>query len=283
MTKDFFLFQSRKINQKFEEEIKMKKIITLLMGLILLAGCSGNAKAEEDSFDALMDKGEIVVGLDDTFVPMGFRNQAGELVGFDVDLAKEIFERIGITPKFQPIDWSLKESELNSGNIDLIFNGYTITEARKEKVNFSDPYMDNTQIIIAMADSDIYSKSDLKDKVVSVQKESSAYDAVTSEDGVVTNLKNGELITFDSNLDLFLDLESGRSDAIVLDEVLARYVLLSKNADEYRILEENFGEEEYGIGFRKADITLLDRVNETLEEIIADGTFEAIKRAYIND
>ena len=263
--------------------MKMKKIITLLMGLMLLAGCSGNAKAEEDSFDALMDKGEIVVGLDDTFVPMGFRNQAGELVGFDVDLAKEIFERIGITPKFQPIDWSLKESELNSGNIDLIFNGYTITEARKEKVNFSDPYMDNTQIIIALADSDIYSKSDLKDKVVSVQKESSAYDAVTSEDGVVTNLKNGELITFDSNLDLFLDLESGRSDAIVLDEVLARYVLLSKNADEYRILEENFGEEEYGIGFRKADITLLDRVNETLDEIIADGTFEEIKRVYIND
>src|SRR5699024_244519 len=115
---------------------------------------------------------------------------------------------------------------------------------------------------------------------VSVQKESSAYDAVTSEEDVVTNLKNGELITFDSNLDLFLDLESGRSDAIVLDEVLARYVLLSKNADEYRILDENFGEEEYGIGFRKSDVTLLERVNETLEEIKADGTFEEIKRVY---
>ena len=118
----------------------MKKIITLLMGLVLLAGCSSPSDKNEDTYDALMEKGEIVVGLDDTFVPRGFRNQQGELVGFDVDLAKEIFNRIGITPKFQPIDWSLKESELNSGNIDLIFNGYTITDARKEKVNFSDPY-----------------------------------------------------------------------------------------------------------------------------------------------
>ncbi|MFH5837395.1 amino acid ABC transporter substrate-binding protein [Proteiniclasticum sp. C24MP] len=261
----------------------MKKIITLLMGLLLLAGCSNPSDKNEDTFDALMEKGEIVVGLDDTFVPMGFRNQQGELVGFDVDLAKEIFDRIGITPKFQPIDWSLKESELNSGNIDLIFNGYTITDARKEKVNFSDPYMDNTQIIITMASSDITSKEDLKDKVVSVQKESSAYDAVSSEEGIVPNLKNGELITFDSNLDLFLDLEAGRSDAIVLDEVFARYVLLSKNIEEYRILEDNFGQEEYGIGFRKSDTTLLDKVNETLEEIVSDGTFEEIKKVYIND
>jgi len=260
----------------------MKKLITLLMGLMLLAGCS-TADKNEDTFDALMEKGEIVVGLDDTFVPMGFRNPQGELVGFDVDLAKEIFERIGITPKFQPIDWSLKESELNSGNIDLIFNGYTITDARKEKVNFSTPYMDNTQIIITMASSDISSKADLTDKVVSVQKESSAYDAVTNEEGIVSSLKNGELITFDSNLDLFLDLESGRSDAIVLDEVFARYVLLSKNAEEYTILEDNFGQEEYGIGFRKSDTTLLEKVNETLEEIVNDGTFDEIKKVYIND
>ena len=253
------------------------------MGLVLLAGCSSPAEKNEDTYDALMEKGEIVVGLDDTFVPMGFRNQQGELVGFDVDLAKEIFDRIGITPKFQPIDWSLKESELNSGNIDLIFNGYTITDARKEKVNFSDPYMDNTQIIITMASSDIMSKEDLTGKVVSVQKESSAYDSVSGEEGVVENLKNGELITFDSNLDLFMDLEAGRSDAIVLDEVFARYVLLSKNIEEYRILDENFGQEEYGIGFRKADTTLLEKVNETLEEIRSDGTFDEIKKVYIND
>lgn len=261
----------------------MKKIIILLLGLVLLAGCSSPSDKNEDTYDALMEKGEIVVGLDDTFVPMGFRNQQGELVGFDVDLAQEIFDRIGITPTFQPIDWSLKESELNSGNIDLIFNGYTITDARKEKVNFSDPYMDNTQIIITMASSDIISKEDLTDKVVSVQKESSAFDAVSSEEGIVPNLKNGELITFDSNLDLFLDLESGRSDAIVLDEVFARYVLLSKNIEEYRILEDNFGQEEYGIGFRKSDETLLAKVNETLAEIISDGTFDEIKKVYIND
>ena len=258
----------------------MKKLIVILLGLAILSGC---AQKKTDSFQTMKEKGEIVVGLDDTFVPMGFRNDKGEIVGFDVDLAKEIFTRIGLTPKFQAIDWSLKESELNNGNIDVIFNGYTITDARKEKVNFSDPYLDNRQIIITMATSDIKTKADLAGKVVSVQKESSAYDAVTSDGGVVAKLKDGQLITFDSNLELFLDLEAGRSDAIVLDEVLAKYVLLTKNAADYRILEDNFGNESYGIGFRKADTTLRDKVNVALKEIIADGTFDKIKQVYIND
>lgn len=261
----------------------MKKIVAMLMGALLITGCAGGADAKEDKFDALKEKGELVIGLDDTFVPMGFRDESGELTGFDVDLAKEIFDRVGITPKFQAIDWSLKESELNNGNIDLIFNGYSITEERKEKVNFSDPYMDNTQIIITMADSDIMSKEDLKEKVVSVQKESSAYDAVSKDSDVYENLKNGELITFDSNLDLFLDLEARRSDAIVLDEVFARYVLLSKNSEDYRILEDNFGNESYGIGFRKSDLKLRDAVNEALADMMKDGTFETIKKVYIND
>lgn len=220
----------------------MKKLIVILLGLAILSGCG---QKKTDSFETMKEKGEIIVGLDDTFVPMGFRNDKGEIVGFDVDLAKEIFGRIGITPKFQAIDWSLKETELNNGNIDVIFNGYTITDARKEKVNFSDPYLDNRQIIITLATSDINTKADLAGKVVSVQKESSAYDAVTSDGDIVANLKEGQLITFDSNLELFLDLEAGRSDAIVLDEVLAKYVLLTKNADEYRILEDNFGNESY--------------------------------------
>ena len=258
----------------------MKKLIVILLGLAILSGCG---QKKTDSFETMKENGEIVVGLDDTFVPMGFRNDKGEIVGFDVDLAKEIFSRIGLTPKFQAIDWSLKETELNNGNIDVIFNGYTITDARKEKVNFSDPYLDNRQIIITLATSDINTKADLAGKVVSVQKESSAYDAVTSDGDIVANLKDGQLITFDSNLELFLDLEAGRSDAIVLDEVLAKYVLLTKNADEYRILEDNFGNESYGIGFRKADTTLRDKVNEALKAIIADGTFDEIKKVYIND
>lgn len=261
----------------------MKKIIAMLMGVLFITGCAASGDAKEDQFDALKEKGEVVVGLDDTFVPMGFRDETGELTGFDVDLAKEIFNRIGITPKFQAIDWSLKESELNNGNIDLIFNGYTITKERQEKVNFSDPYMDNTQIIITMADSDIMTKEDLKGKVVSVQKESSAYDAVAKEKDLYENLKNGELISFDSNLDLFLDLEARRSDAIVLDEVFARYVLLSKNVEDYRILEDNFGEESYGIGFRKSDVKLRDAVNEALADMMDDGTFDKIKKVYIND
>lgn len=245
----------------------MKKILCFVALFALLTGCATKNNEKETS------KNTIVVGLDDTFAPMGFRNDSGELVGFDVDLAKAIGEKLNIVIEFQPIDWAMKETELNGNNIDCIWNGYSITEARKEMVQFSDSYLKNKQLIIVLSNNTINSKEDLTGKTVSVQKESSALDAV-QQDSIVSQIKN--LVEYDTNIDCFLDLESGRSDAIVCDEVLARYVMKQRGEDKYKVLSDNFGEEEYGIGFRKSDTELVEKVNNALQECINDGTYDEI-------
>ena len=253
----------------------MKKLTALVLSAIMalsFTACGSTAKEI-----TIGDRTEIVIGVDDTFAPMGFRDDAGELVGFDIDLATEHLGRLGYEAKFQVIDWSMKETELNNGNIDLIWNGYTITDSRKEKVNFTQSYLDNKQIIVTMADSDIATKADLADKTVAVQKESSAYEAIMADSETAATLAGGEPVQFDTNTDAFMDLEAGRSDAVVVDEVLARYYIKLRGAEKYNILGEDFGSEEYGIGVRKADTEFLAELDAELTEMINDGTFDEIK------
>jgi polar amino acid transport system substrate-binding protein len=168
----------------------------------------------------------------------------------------------------------MKETELNQGNIDFIWNGYTVTEERKEKVSFTKPYLENSQIIVTMADSAVNTKADLKDKMIAVQAESSALDAINAEPDFVASVK--ELVEFSTNNEAFNDLEAGRSDALVVDEVLARYYMKQKGQEKYKVLEENFGDEEYAVGLRKDDTELLAKVNAALEEMKSDGTYEEI-------
>ena len=130
---------------------------------IAYVGCS------RESSESTLDKDTLIVGMDDAFAPMGFKDESGEITGFDVDLAKELGKRLNKEIVFQPIDWTMKESELNSGNIDLIWNGYTITDERKNKVDFSVPYLKNKQVIVTLSDSNINSKSDLANKKVGAQ------------------------------------------------------------------------------------------------------------------
>ena len=247
----------------------MKKLLTAaLTVLFVLTGCTSPSSTDT--------KNKIIIGVDDTFAPMGFRDENNELVGFDIDLATMIAEKLEMEIVFQPIDWAMKETELNGNNIDLIWNGYTITDKRKEQVNFTTPYLNNRQIIVVLAESDIQSKADLSGKALSVQKESSALEAVLKESELASSLKDGTPIEFDTNIDCFMDLEAGRSDAIVCDEVLARYVMKQRGAEKYRVLEDNFGEEEYGIGVRKSDTELLEKLNKALEEAINDGSYDAL-------
>lgn len=255
----------------------MKKICALFIILVLLlTGCNAT-KTEEVKQDKTKT---LVVGLDDTFAPMGFRDDKGELVGFDIDLAKAVAEKIGYEVSFQPIDWAMKETELNSGNIDCIWNGYSITEERKTKVAFSTPYLDNAQLIITLAGSDIDSKADLADKTVSVQKESSALDAVTADD-IAASLK--EIVEFDTNIDCFMELDAQRCDAIVCDEVLARYIIKQRGEEKYNILADDFGKEEYGVGFRLTDTDLVNSVNKALEDLKADGTYKEIYTKWFSE
>lgn len=247
----------------------MLLMVGMLVLMILVTGCTPKAPAAEEAK-------VLVMGLDDTFAPMGFRNEKNEIVGFDVDLANEVALRNGWEIQFQPIDWAMKETELNAGNIDMIWNGYTITEERKEKVNFSDPYLANAQIIVTMADSDIIAIADLAGKAVATQAESSSLDAARAQAGFVESLKDGKLIEYATFNEVFNDLESGRTDAIIVDEVLARYYMNNKGGDAYKVLEENLGPEEFGVGVRKDDAELLDALNATLNEMKEDGTYDEI-------
>ena len=241
----------------------MKKLLVMLLVCMMVVGCTGK---KEDA---------LVIGVDDTFAPMGFRDENNELVGFDIDLASEMAKKMDVEVKFQPIDWSMKETELNAGNIDLIWNGYTITDKRKEQVNFSDAYLNNKQVIVVLSDSNIKNKDDLKNKMISLQKESSALDAVNADENFVKLLKD-KPVEFDTNIECFMDLEAKRSDAIVCDEVLARYVIKQRGEENYKVLEDNFGDEEYGIGVRKEDKDLLAQLNKTLKECKDDGTYQSI-------
>jgi polar amino acid transport system substrate-binding protein len=252
---------------------KIKLAVLLILTAILAVGCAAQSSQPETE--------ELIMGLDDTFAPMGFRDEKGELVGFDVDLANEVAERIGVTIKFQPIDWSMKETELNAGNIDLIWNGYTITAERQEKVAFTKPYLENSQIIVTLADSDINTKVDLAGKNVAVQAESSALDAINSEPEVAESF--GELVEFSTNNEAFSDLESGRTDALVVDEVNARYFMKQVGEEKYKVLDEDFGDEEYGIGLRKEDTELLKKINDAMDEMKKDGTYDAIYAKWFSE
>jgi len=269
--------------KEMKNVLKAVKLLSLFVIMAaLIVGCSnGNAAATSEQATKSEDKTELVLGLDDTFAPMGFRDEKGELVGFDIDLANEVTARIGVTLKFQPIDWSMKETELNAGNIDFIWNGYSITDERKEKVAFSKPYLENSQIIVTLADSPVNTKADLAGLSVAIQAESSALDAVKAEPDFVKSVK--ELVEFSTNNEAFNDLEAGRSATLVVDEVLARYYMNQKGEEKYKVLEEDFGAEEYGVGLRKDDTELLKKLDAALDEMKSDGTYDKIYSKWFSE
>ena len=258
----------------------MKKQISLLV-VALVAGVllSGCGKKEEAAPAAAAPEAApapaaaIVVGLDDNFPPMGFKDEKNELVGFDIDLAKEAAKRIGREVTFKPIDWSAKEAELSGKRVDALWNGLTITEQRKQNILFTAPYMENHQIIVVSAGSPIKTKADLAGKVVGAQEGSSAVDAIKKEEAVFQSFK--ELKTFGDNVTALMDLSTGRLDALVVDEVVGRYYA-SKKPGEYRVLEENFGTEDYGVGTRKDDTELMAQIDKAMDEMKADGAAATI-------
>ncbi|MDR0588053.1 MAG: amino acid ABC transporter substrate-binding protein [Burkholderiales bacterium] len=220
---------------------------------------------------------KLVIGLDDSFPPMGFRDEKGEIVGFDIDLAREAAKRMGAEAEFKAIDWKAKEAELMSKRIDLLWNGLTITEERKQNINFTSPYMENHQIIVVVADSPIKTKADLKDKIVGVQEGSSAISAIEKEPDVQKSFS--ALNKYDDNVKALTDLSLGRLNAVVLDEVVGRYYV-AKQPGKYLVLDDHFGAEEYGVGLRKDDTALLDELNKALDAMKADGAAAGIAQTW---
>lgn len=256
----------------------MKKWMLMLVAIAatFLAAC-GNGEETPETEGTANDQEELIVGIDDTFAPMSYRDENGDIVGFDVDLAQAAGEIMGVQFTFQPIDWIMKETELNEGKIDLIWNGYTITEEREELVNFSDPYLENSQIIVVPADSDIETKEDLAGKTVATQQASATLDAIEAdESNIDEEFEGGEPVLYPTFTDVFNDLDSGRSDAIIADEVLARYIMGQKGPENYKVLEDDFGDELFAVGMRKEDTELEAELNAALAEIEENGTYDEI-------
>ena len=258
-------------------------VATLGTSLVACGGNTQNKSSETKKSASTLDKDELVIGLDDTFVPMGFKDESGKLVGFDVELAEVVAKKLNKKIKFQAIDWSMKETELNNGNIDLIWNGYSINDERKGKVEFSKPYLNNTQVIVTLSDSTIKSKADLKGKKVGAQNGSTAVDAVQADGDIIKSFDGGKLITFEDNNSALMDLEAKRLDAIVVDEILARYYMKARGVEKYKILGENFGEEQYGVGIRKGDTKFVEAFNKALDEVIADKTAGEISKKWFEE
>ncbi len=211
----------------------------------------------------------IVIGLDDNFPPMGFRDDKNQLVGFDIDLAREAGKRLGIEVEFKPIDWNAKEAELSGKRVDVLWNGLTITEERKKNIAFTAPYMQNHQIVVVKADAAIKAKADLAGKVVGVQDGSSAVEAIEKDAATAQSFK--QLKKYCDNVTALMDLSAGRVDAVVLDEVVGRYYS-AKKPGEYAVLDEHFGTEDYGVGLRQDDAALRTRLDEVLTAMKGDGS-----------
>ena len=271
----------------------MKKVLAVVLAGVLtvcfiLSGCGeqtpastdSQSVAEDISLQKVKESNKLVVGLDVAFPPMGFLDENNEIVGFDVDLAKEVGKMLGVEVELRPIDWKSKELELKSGKVDVLWNGYTITEKRKEEVLFSDPYLNNRQIIIVKADSPIQAKADIVNGSVGLQSGSTAADAIEA-DPIYSQIKS-KLMMYDDNNTAMMDLEADRVASVVVDEVVGKYYL-SQHEGQYRILEEDFGDEQYGVGFRKEDIALRDAVQEALDTIKENGKGDEISQKWFGE
>ncbi len=244
----------------------MKKTILkfLLVGIMAFGLCAcGKAEETENVF---------VVGFDQEFPPMGFVDENGEFTGFDLELATEAAKRMGMEIKLQPIAWDAKDMELESGTIDCIWNGFTMN-GREDSYTWTEPYMNNTQVFVVSADSDIETLADLAGKTVEVQADSSAEAALKDMPDLMNSF--GTMQTTPDYNTAFMDLEMGAVDAIAMDIIVAGYQI-EQRQNGCIILEESIASEEYGIGFKKGNEELRDKVQKALEEMAADGTMKEI-------
>lgn len=220
--------------------------------------------------------GKFTVGFDQEFPPMGFVGDNGEYTGFDLALAEEVAKRLGLEFVPQPINWDAKDMELESGNIDCIWNGFTM-QGREDAYTWVGPYMANNQVFVVAGDSDIATKGDLSGKAVEVQKDSSGLNAINDDADLLASF--GSLTEVADYNTALMDLESGACDAVCMDSIVAGYQIKSSGKN-MKILDDTLAAEEYGIGFKKGDDDLAAAVKNTLMEMTADGTVEKISNEW---
>ena len=255
-----------------------------------MAGCGSSKDADtsakketktEDSKDKENSDKQFIVGFDAEYPPYGYKDDNGEYVGFDLDLAQEVCARNGWELVKQPIDWDSKDMELNSGSIDCIWNGFTMT-GREDDYTWSKPYVDNSIVVVVKEGSGIEKKEDLAGKVVAVQADSSGLAGLTDEEDNEENLKLAASFSdlqqvADYNT-AFMNLEAGAVDAIVVDIGVADYQLESRTG--FVMLDDKIRTEQYAVGFKLGNEELRDQVQSTLDEMVKDGTFDDIAKKW---
>lgn len=254
----------------------MKKTILTILAVLLVATsvfAAGSKDKATDSLSYIKNKGTFVLGLDDSFPPMGYRDENNEIVGFDVDVAREVCKKLGVKLVLQPIDWNAKEQELSTKQIDCIWNGFTMTEERQKSITFSLPYVNNAQVVIVKNSSPYKNLSDLKGKTVCAQAGSSAVEAINDTPSFKSSIK--EIVEVDDNLTALMDLEIGGCDAVVMDLLVANFAIQESGKD-CRILSEGLASEQYAVGFRLGEKELADAVNNAMLEMVKDGTMASI-------
>lgn len=244
-------------------------IATLALGAMLLCGCGKNAG--NDTF---------TVGFDAEYPPYGYMDENGEYTGFDLELAEAVCDLEGWTLVKQPIVWDSKDNELNSGSIDCIWNGFTM-DGREDDYAWSDPYVDNSQVIVTSAASGIQELTDLSGKVVGVQAASAAL-AVLSDEEQQKPLADtfGKLQEFADYNTAFAELEAGSVDAIAMDIGVAQYQIDSRDSSAFVILDTHLNSEQYAVGFALTNTTLRDTVNKDLHILKENGTFDKLAEKY---
>ena len=269
----------------------MKKRATLLLALAMLAttvlaGCGSkedksadNKKEDKKEAKVENDDETLIVGFDASFPPYGYKDDDGEYVGFDLELAQEVCDRNDWKFVKQPVDWDAKDMEIDSGTIDCIWNGFTMN-GREDEYTWSDPYIDNKQVIVVATDSGINSFDDLSGKLVETQADSSALAALQGDQKELAGTF-GSLTEIAEYNTAFMDLESGACDAIAMDIGVAYYQINSrKNPDDYKVLDEEISSEQYAVGFKLGNEELRDKVQATLDEMAEDGTVAKIAEKY---
>lgn len=246
----------------------MKKLMIGFVFLFLLLGCTqAEVSLEDQSLERILEKDSFKIGFTN-YPPFGMINE-GESIGFDIDMAREVATRMGVSFDSKYIDWDSKQFELDSGNIDAIWNGFTITEKRAEEVTFTKPYFDNHIVMMSLKGNTYKSLEDLSDKVVGVELQSSGQIALEEMEDVYASIK--DMMKYTSVSDALMALKTGGIDVVVVDENFARYVS-SKEKELFEISEARFNPENYGVGLSKGSLLLAEKIDEIVDGMIQDGT-----------
>lgn len=271
--------------------MKFRKVllgVATILGAVTLAACSSGSKTEKtssDKWETYQTNKSITIGFDNTFVPMGFENESGQNVGFDIELAEAVFAEYDIKVKWQPINWDMKETELNNETIDLIWNGYSVTKERQEKVLFTDSYMVNEQVLVTKKSSNITAVDGMSGKVLGAQAGSAGYSMFEANSEILKDIVSGNDATqYSTFTEALIDLDNGRIDGLLIDRVYANYYLTEEGIlDDYNINDAGYETDAFAAGARKSDTTLVEKINEAFKVLYEKGKFQEISEKWFGE